>query len=379
MNSVERKAPKRWTEEEDNILHNETQKQGSIKDWHRIAAKLPGRTNKDCRKRWVNKVCGSLKKGTWSDDEDERLLTAVDKHGQKWTLVANEVGFRSPDQCAKRWQSKLDPNLEHGAWTTEEDELLLSLVQEIGREWKTMQEQSFPRRSTNELKNRYTVVSRNAKSSFARAESLDSFSAPALSDSENPVVVEDVHTNPGNAKIDEVDNNKHPGHQAMTEDWVNMLSNTDVWIDQFSQTHSFDVGDPLSGAHPSGNETSMDIDGSNTQQGQDRSMTLIPPHNSIPTSNASGWTGLLYDTGITLSANENQMLLDSPQSDHILRHVLSDGTQGLESLEIDTREVDTVGTVSLVIDGCDRETLHHLLDLSRSLKGKSRIEIHRDH
>ncbi|KAI1402269.1 Homeodomain-like protein [Hypoxylon fuscum] len=127
MNPTERRIPKRWTEEEDRILHDETQKQaltGNIKDWHRIAAKLPGRTNKDCRKRWVNKVCGSLKKGAWNEDEDDRLLKAVDKYGQKWTLVANDVGFRSPDQCAKRWQSSLDPNLEHGGWTTEEFEIM---------------------------------------------------------------------------------------------------------------------------------------------------------------------------------------------------------------------------------------------------------------
>lgn len=54
-----------------------------IKDWNRIAAKLPERTNKDCRKRWVNKVCGSLKKGPWEADEDQRLRNAVGLHGEK--------------------------------------------------------------------------------------------------------------------------------------------------------------------------------------------------------------------------------------------------------------------------------------------------------
>ncbi|OTA82982.1 hypothetical protein M434DRAFT_24887 [Hypoxylon sp. CO27-5] len=158
MSSMERRVPKRWTEEEDKILHDETQKQLAgdkiVKDWNRIAAKLPGRTNKDCRKRWVNSVCGSLKKGAWNEDEDERLLSGIVKHGQRWTLVANEVGFRSPDQCAKRWQSNLDPNLERGSWTAVEDELLMSLVEEKGREWKMIKERSFARRSGNELKNR---------------------------------------------------------------------------------------------------------------------------------------------------------------------------------------------------------------------------------
>jgi hypothetical protein len=56
---------------------------GEVKDWNRIASQLPGRTNKDCRKRWVNKVRGSLKKGSWDEDEDERLSRAVKIHGQR--------------------------------------------------------------------------------------------------------------------------------------------------------------------------------------------------------------------------------------------------------------------------------------------------------
>ncbi|KAL2174079.1 Homeodomain-like protein [Thermothelomyces heterothallicus CBS 202.75] len=126
-----------------------------VKDWARVAAKLPGRTNKDCRKRWINKVCGNLKRGAWDEDEDQRLRDAVSKYGQRWTLVASMVGSRSSDQCAKRWQHRLDPRLEHEDWTPEEDDLLLENVQTYGREWKFIQEEDFPTRSSNELKNRY--------------------------------------------------------------------------------------------------------------------------------------------------------------------------------------------------------------------------------
>jgi hypothetical protein len=101
MDGVERRIPKRWTEAEDDVLYREARSQlatGQVKDWNRIAAKLPGRTNKDCRKRWINKVCGSLKKGAWDEDEDERLREAVRVHGQKWAVIANIVGLRSPDR-----------------------------------------------------------------------------------------------------------------------------------------------------------------------------------------------------------------------------------------------------------------------------------------
>lgn len=56
---------------------------GNIKDWHIIASKLPGRTNRDCRKRWINKVRGTLKKGAWAEDEDIRLLQSIKKYGMK--------------------------------------------------------------------------------------------------------------------------------------------------------------------------------------------------------------------------------------------------------------------------------------------------------
>lgn len=57
---------------------------GPVKDWHRIAAKIPNRTNKDCRKRWINKVRGGLRSGPWSEAEDQMLRDAVEKYGQRW-------------------------------------------------------------------------------------------------------------------------------------------------------------------------------------------------------------------------------------------------------------------------------------------------------
>jgi hypothetical protein len=37
---------------------------GSVRDWNRIASKLPGRMNKDCRKRY-SKISDHIKKGNW--------------------------------------------------------------------------------------------------------------------------------------------------------------------------------------------------------------------------------------------------------------------------------------------------------------------------
>lgn len=59
---------------------------GSVQNWNDIAVLLPGRTNKDCRKRW-SKVQLDIRKGAWTRDEDERLQQAVQQLGFK--LVAS--------------------------------------------------------------------------------------------------------------------------------------------------------------------------------------------------------------------------------------------------------------------------------------------------
>jgi hypothetical protein len=56
---------------------------GPYKDWHKIASALPGRNNKDCRKRWHYRGNGVIRKGPWKLDEDHRLWTGVQKHGNR--------------------------------------------------------------------------------------------------------------------------------------------------------------------------------------------------------------------------------------------------------------------------------------------------------
>ena len=67
-------------------MNDEVVNEGAVSDWNRIAANLPARTNKDCRKRW-SKVCEHIKKGAWSAAEDEQLKKAVEQFGYR--LVVN--------------------------------------------------------------------------------------------------------------------------------------------------------------------------------------------------------------------------------------------------------------------------------------------------
>ncbi|OCT48081.1 hypothetical protein CLCR_04063 [Cladophialophora carrionii] len=150
------RIPRRWTAEEDSILRAEATYQliaaGSVRDWNRIASKLPGRMNKDCRKRW-SKISENVKKGNWDSAEDARLREAVKAVGTRWTQVAEMVGTRHADQCSKRWTQCLDPSIDHSDWTEGEDDRLLAEVATAGRNWRKIAE-SFPGRTKLALKNR---------------------------------------------------------------------------------------------------------------------------------------------------------------------------------------------------------------------------------
>ncbi|KAL3476632.1 hypothetical protein BJX99DRAFT_258181 [Aspergillus californicus] len=156
-----------WTAEEDVVLKREVRRaqgEGDNISWHEIAAFLPGRTNKDCRKRWYGTAAAKVKKGPWTEAEDERLRRAIDRHGTKWAVVASVVGTRLPDQCSKRWSHAINPEIDHSPWTTQEDELLMQKVNKHGHYWQQIVSLYFPGRTSLAAKNRYHILQRRMRS-----------------------------------------------------------------------------------------------------------------------------------------------------------------------------------------------------------------------
>lgn len=104
--------------------------------WSKIAACVPGRTNKNCRKRWFHSLDPSLRKGPWTEEEDQLLREGVMKHPNQWSKIADMLEGRTDDQCAKRWRESLDPTIDRSEWTPEEDELLAEKFGEYGSQWQ---------------------------------------------------------------------------------------------------------------------------------------------------------------------------------------------------------------------------------------------------
>jgi hypothetical protein len=130
----------RWTPEEDAILIEAVGKLG--KDFTAVADLIPGRTNERCRDRWFR----------WTPEEDAILTEAVGKLGKDFTSVAALIPGRTSERCRDRWVGCLDftssEGLEKGTWTPEEDGKLIEAVQKLGRDWVPVAELVCTRTNT---------------------------------------------------------------------------------------------------------------------------------------------------------------------------------------------------------------------------------------
>ncbi|XP_062170141.1 transcription factor MYB97 [Alnus glutinosa] len=96
----------------------------------------------------------ALKKGPWTAVEDAILTEYVRKHGEgNWNSVQRNTGLaRCGKSCRLRWANHLRPNLKKGAFSPEEERLILELHAKYGNKWARMAAQ-LPGRTDNEIKN----------------------------------------------------------------------------------------------------------------------------------------------------------------------------------------------------------------------------------
>ena len=72
-------------------------------DWSWIASQMPNRNPRQCRERWANYLDPNLHKGAWTDEEDQIILEKKKIHGQKWSVIASFLKGRSGNDVRNRW------------------------------------------------------------------------------------------------------------------------------------------------------------------------------------------------------------------------------------------------------------------------------------
>ena len=81
-----------------------------------------------------------LKKGPWTSVEDAILIDYVKKHGEgNWNSVQKHSGlFRCGKSCRLRWANHLRPDLKKGSFTPEEENRIIQLHANMGNKWARM-------------------------------------------------------------------------------------------------------------------------------------------------------------------------------------------------------------------------------------------------
>ncbi|PIA61995.1 hypothetical protein AQUCO_00200170v1 [Aquilegia coerulea] len=100
-----------WTVEEDQILMDYIRVHGKGR-WNRVA-KLTGlkRCGKSCRLRWINYLSPSVKKGDFTEEEDDLIIRLHKLLGNRWSLIAGRVPGRTDNQVKNHWNTHLSKKL----------------------------------------------------------------------------------------------------------------------------------------------------------------------------------------------------------------------------------------------------------------------------
>ncbi|XP_051961138.1 v-myb avian myeloblastosis viral oncogene homolog-like 2a isoform X1 [Xyrauchen texanus] len=163
----------KWTLQEDESLASLVGKFGRD-DWESVASFLPGRSAQGCKYRFTVVIDPELIKGTWTKEEDHKLIKLVSLYGDKnWSTVAKHLKGRRGKQCRERWHNHLDPSVIKTPWTEEEDLIIIKCHCVLGTRWAQMAK-FLHGRTDNSIKNHwYATLKRKMDKGIYKMEDID--------------------------------------------------------------------------------------------------------------------------------------------------------------------------------------------------------------
>lgn len=146
------KVQKKWTREEDTLLI-ELARKYNYKNWKGISSNFEDKTSLQCFSRY-KRIRPGIIKGSWTRDEDDKIMELVGKYGKSWSKISKVLVSRNGKQIRDRFINILDPNIKKGKFSHEEDVKLVSLYKKLGPRWATISK-FFDNRTADMIKNRF--------------------------------------------------------------------------------------------------------------------------------------------------------------------------------------------------------------------------------
>lgn len=127
-----------------------------------IISKSTSQTPNQCMTKMVEiRTSGTLRSGVWSPEEDSKLRNFILNGDNKWGDIAEilntefhcDLKVRTGKQCKERWNNHLDPQMNRGSWTLEEDFNLIDAHIQYGNKWNRISKILITRTESS-IKNR---------------------------------------------------------------------------------------------------------------------------------------------------------------------------------------------------------------------------------
>ncbi|CAO3607797.1 unnamed protein product [Mucor hiemalis] len=162
----------KWTPEEDKKLGLAVKVFGNC-NWQQVASMLKGRTGQQCLQRWEKSINPAIKRSRWTPAESEQLKRAVQLYGAgNWAKIQRLLPGRTDMQCRERYVNVSQPSVNKNKITEEEITQLMALVEQIGPKWSYIAT-FFPGRTDNFVFRQYHIQKKILAAEAKRAREIE--------------------------------------------------------------------------------------------------------------------------------------------------------------------------------------------------------------